>query len=46
VLKKRLPALTSRAFWIEKAHATKTAKRNAGQPIENKQFGEIVDSAP
>jgi hypothetical protein len=35
-----------RVFKLEKAHAKKMAKRNEGQPIENKRFCEIVDSAP
>jgi ABC-type uncharacterized transport system substrate-binding protein len=31
---------------LEKRIATKTAKRNDGQAIENKRFREIADSAP
>jgi ABC-type uncharacterized transport system substrate-binding protein len=31
---------------LEKGIATKMAKRNEGQAIENKRFREIADSAP
>jgi hypothetical protein len=34
-----------RRFLARESPCEKTAKRNAGQPVENTQFGEIVDSA-
>jgi hypothetical protein len=39
------PALDLRLFWIERAHATR-AKQKGGQPIENKQYDEILDFVP
>jgi hypothetical protein len=39
------PALDLRLFWIERAHATR-AKQKGDQPIENKQYDEILDFVP